>query len=92
MRNIRSISNLKSSSFWNTERPAWKRIVVCIVMDGIDPCDITALDMLTTLGLFQDGVMKRDVDGKESVSLRYFKLMYIDHAYFRIHHSTRNDA
>lgn len=52
-------------------------------MDGINPGDSTALDILIALGLIRDGVMKRDADGKESVSLACFKLMYIDHAYFR---------
>jgi len=68
MQNIRDIVNLKKSSFWNKGGPAWQKIVVCLVFDGIDPCDKETLDVLATVGIFQDGVMKRDVDGKETVA------------------------
>jgi chitin synthase len=67
MQNIREIVNLKKSEFWNKGGPAWQKIVVCLVFDGIDPCDKETLDVLATVGIFQDGVMKKDVDGKETV-------------------------
>ncbi|KAK4056773.1 hypothetical protein OIO90_002325 [Microbotryomycetes sp. JL221] len=47
---------------------AWKRIVVCLVFDGLDPADKATLDVLATIGLYQDGVMKKDIDGKETVA------------------------
>lgn len=68
MQNIRDIVNLKKSEFWNKGGPAWQKIVVCLVFDGLDPCDKDVLDVLATIGLFQDGVMKKDVDGKETVA------------------------
>ncbi|KAL1982929.1 hypothetical protein VTN96DRAFT_781 [Rasamsonia emersonii] len=68
MQNIRDIVNLKKSEFWNKGGPAWQKIVVCLVFDGIDPCDKDTLDVLATIGVYQDGVMKRDVDGKETVA------------------------
>ena len=68
MQNIRDIVNLKRSEFWNKGGPAWQKIVVCLVFDGIDPCDKETLDVLATVGIFQDGVMKRDIDGKETVA------------------------
>lgn len=68
MQNIRDIVNLKKSEFWNKGGPAWQKIVVCLVFDGIDPCDKEVLDVLATVGCYQDGVMKRDVDGKETVA------------------------
>jgi chitin synthase len=67
MQNIREIVNLKKSEFWNKGGPAWQKIVVCLVFDGIDPCDKETLDVLATVGVYQDGVMKKDVDGKETV-------------------------
>ncbi|OAG39887.1 chitin synthase 3 [Fonsecaea monophora] len=67
MQNIRDIVNLKKSEFWNKGGPAWQKIVVCIIFDGIDPCDKNTLDVLATVGVYQDGVMKKDVDGKETV-------------------------
>ncbi|KAJ6157832.1 hypothetical protein N7470_005424 [Penicillium chermesinum] len=68
MQNIRDIVNLKKSEFWNKGGPAWQKIVVCLVFDGIDPCDKDTLDVLATVGIYQDGIMKRDVDGKETVA------------------------
>ncbi|KAF2193494.1 glycosyltransferase family 2 protein [Zopfia rhizophila CBS 207.26] len=68
MQNIRDIVNLKKSEFWNKGGPAWQKIVVALVFDGIDPCDKGTLDLLATIGIYQDGVMKRDIDGKETVA------------------------
>ena len=68
MQNIRDIVNLKRSEFWNKGGPAWQKIVVCLVFDGIDPCDKDVLDVLATIGIYQDGVMKKDIDGKETVA------------------------
>lgn len=67
--NIRDIAN-SDSRFWRGKLedgyrvPAWQRIVVCIIIDGIDPCDKRALDVLAILGVFQDNQMKREVDGQ----------------------------
>ncbi|QIW95776.1 hypothetical protein AMS68_001294 [Peltaster fructicola] len=68
MQNIRDIVNLKRSEFWNKGGPAWQKIVVCLVFDGIDPCDKGTLDVLATIGVYQDGIMKKDIDGKETVA------------------------
>ena len=68
MQNIRDIVNLKRTEFWNKGGPAWQKIVVCLVFDGIDACDKETLDVLATVGVYQDGVMKKDVDGKETVT------------------------
>lgn len=68
MENIRTIVNLKRSEFWNKGGPAWQKIVVCLVFDGIDPCDKDTLDVLSVIGIYQDGVMKKDIDGKETVA------------------------
>ncbi|KAI4724498.1 chitin synthase, class [Aureobasidium sp. EXF-10728] len=68
MQNIREIVNLKKSEFWNKGGPAWQKIVVCLVFDGIDPCDKGTLDVLATIGIYQDGIMKKDIDGKETVA------------------------
>jgi hypothetical protein len=49
------------------------------VFDGIEPADKATLDLLATLGVYQDGVMKKEVDGKETqahvfeVSVSIFK-------------------
>ena len=68
MQNIRDIVNLKKSTFWNAGGPAWQKIVVCLVFDGIDKVDKNVFDVLATVGIYQDGVIKRDVNGKETVA------------------------
>ena len=68
MQNVRDIVNLKKSEFWNKGGPAWQKIVVALVFDGIDPCDKGTLDVLATIGIYQDGIMKKDIDGKETVA------------------------
>jgi len=68
MQNVKEIVNLKKSEFWNKGGPAWQKIVVTLIFDGIDPCDKGVLDVLATLGCYQDGVMKKDIDGKETVA------------------------
>lgn len=68
MQNIRDIVNIKKTEFWNKGGPAWQKIVVCLVFDGIDPCDKDTLDVLATVGIYQDGVMKKDIDGKETTA------------------------
>lgn len=72
MLNIRDICKSKSSKFWRRSaeegRPGWQRIVVALIFDGIDPCDKEVLDLLATVGVYQDGVMKRQVDGKDTVA------------------------
>jgi chitin synthase len=65
MQNIRDIVNLKKTSFWNQGGPAWQKIVVCIIVDGLQTCDPAILDVLATVGVYQERVMKKDVDGKE---------------------------
>ena len=67
MQNIREIVKLKSR-FWNAAGPAWQKIVVCLVFDGIEKADKNALDVLATVGAYQDGILKKDVDGKETVA------------------------
>lgn len=68
MQNIRDIVNLKKSTFWNKGGPAWQKIVVCFVFDGIGNADKETLDVLATIGVFQDGVLKKEVSGKETVA------------------------
>ncbi|ODV91967.1 glycosyltransferase family 2 protein [Tortispora caseinolytica NRRL Y-17796] len=68
MTNIRDICKLKKSEFWNNNGPAWQKIVVTLLFDGIDPCDKETLDILATIGVYQDGVMKKTIDGEETTA------------------------
>lgn len=68
MQNIRDIVNLKKSTFWNKGGPAWQKIVVCMVFDGITKTDKDVLDVLATIGVYQDGVIKKAVGDQETVA------------------------
>ncbi|KAH6652748.1 chIIIb, class III chitin synthase [Truncatella angustata] len=68
MQNIRDIVNLKKSTFWTRGSAAWEKIVVCLVFDGVDKADSGVLDLLATVGVYQDGVRKQDVNGKETTA------------------------
>ena len=72
MQNIREICKNKWSKYWRHTaeegQPPWQRIVVVLVYDGIDPCDKETLDVLATMGVYQDGIMKRKVDDQETVA------------------------
>lgn len=41
---------------------------MCLIFDGIDPCNKDVLNVLATVGVYQDGVMKKEVDGRETVA------------------------
>ncbi|WRT68438.1 uncharacterized protein IL334_005414 [Kwoniella shivajii] len=72
MINIRDICNTKASKFWRRTaeegRPGWQRIVVALVADGLGPMDKQVLDVLQTIGVFQDGILKKEVDGKPTAA------------------------
>ncbi|KAJ5713817.1 uncharacterized protein N7483_010998 [Penicillium malachiteum] len=67
MQNIRDICHARSE-FWSQGGPAWQKIVCTVVMDGIDPSDSGTLDTLATIGVFQEDIMKKAVNGKETVA------------------------
>ena len=72
MLNIRDICKTKSSKYWKktTEEglPGWQRITVALIVDGLEAMDKSVLDLLATIGVYQDGIMKKDVDGKATVA------------------------
>jgi chitin synthase len=68
MQNVRDIVKLRKSRFWNQGGPAWQKIVVCLIFDGIDKVDKNVFDVLATVGIYQDGVVKKDVNGKDTVA------------------------
>jgi len=72
MLNIRDICKTKQSKYWRRSAeegaPAWQKISVVLVVDGLEPMDKSVLDILATVGVYQDGVMKKQVDGKDTVA------------------------
>lgn len=63
---------MSRSKYWRRAseegRPAWQRIVVALVADGIRPMDTGVLDVLATIGVYQDGILKKAVDGKQTMA------------------------
>lgn len=72
MLNIRDICKTRQSKFWRKHaeegRPAWQKITVALIVDGLEPMDKSVLDILATVGVYQDGVMKKNIDGKDTVA------------------------
>ncbi|KDR83783.1 hypothetical protein GALMADRAFT_236148 [Galerina marginata CBS 339.88] len=72
MLNIRDICKTKQSKFWRKQAedgdPGWKKITVALIVDGLEPMDKSVLDILATVGVYQDGVMKKQVDEKDTVA------------------------
>ncbi len=72
MMNIRDICKTKQSKYWRRTaeegNPGWQKITVALIVDGLEPMDKSVLDILATVGVYQDGVMKKQVDGKETVA------------------------
>ncbi|KIK65305.1 glycosyltransferase family 2 protein [Collybiopsis luxurians FD-317 M1] len=72
MLNIRDICKTKQSKYWRRQAeegmPGWQKITVALIVDGLEPMDKSVLDLLATVGVYQDGVMKKQVDGKNTVA------------------------
>ena len=72
MLNIRDICKTKQSKYWRRHAeegtPGWQKITVALIVDGLEAMDKTVLDILATVGVYQDGVMKKQVDGKDTVA------------------------
>jgi chitin synthase len=72
MMNIRDICKTKQSTFWRKDAeeglPNWQKITVALIVDGLDEMDKSVLDILATVGVYQDGIMKKQVDGQDTVA------------------------
>ncbi|KAF8505798.1 chitin synthase [Russula emetica] len=72
MLNIRDICKTKQSKYWRRSAeegvPGWQKITVALIVDGLEAMDKTVLDLLATVGVYQDGVMKKQVDDVDTVA------------------------
>ncbi|KAF7301627.1 Chitin synthase [Mycena indigotica] len=72
MLNIRDICKTKQSKFWRRQaeegNPGWQKIVVALIVDGLEAMDKSVLDILATVGVYQDGIMKKEIDTKSTVA------------------------
>ncbi|KAF8482206.1 chitin synthase-domain-containing protein [Gautieria morchelliformis] len=63
MKNIAHLCSRRASQTWGPE--SWKKVVVCVCADGRKVVHPRVLDVLTALGVYQDGGhMKNSVNGK----------------------------
>ncbi|EST10086.1 Chitin synthase N-terminal [Kalmanozyma brasiliensis GHG001] len=63
MKNIAHLCSRNKSRTWGKD--GWKKVVVAIISDGRKKIHPRVLDCLAALGVYQDGVAKNTVDGKE---------------------------
>ena len=62
-KNIEHMCSRPNSKTWGKE--AWKKIVVCIVSDGRAKINPRTRAVLAGLGVYQDGIAKQQVSGKD---------------------------
>jgi len=63
MKNIQHLCTRKASSTWGAD--AWKKVVVTIVSDGRKKINPAVLAHLGIMGVYQEGVAKNEVNGKQ---------------------------
>ncbi|RHZ84080.1 hypothetical protein Glove_85g79 [Diversispora epigaea] len=63
VKNISHLCNRDRSRVWGKD--GWKKVVVCIVSDGRKKINRRTLAYLAAIGVYQDGVAKNHVRGKE---------------------------
>ena len=73
MLDIHDICKTTQSKYWwraaaAEGMPGWQRIVVALIVDGLEPMDKSILYILAMVGVYQDGVMKKQVDGKDTIA------------------------
>lgn len=62
-KNIDYMCNRSTSKTWGKD--AWKKIVVCVVSDGRAKINERTKAVLAGLGVYQDGIAKQQVNGKD---------------------------
>ncbi|KAF9926481.1 Chitin synthase, class 1 [Linnemannia zychae] len=62
IRNIRHLVSRTNSKTWG--EGSWEKVVVCIVADGRKKCNEKVYQYLAAMGVYQEGIAKREVNGK----------------------------
>ncbi|RGB36551.1 Glycosyltransferase Family 2 protein [Rhizophagus diaphanus] len=60
--NIRELCKRDRSDTWKED--GWKKVVVCIVSDGFEEINISTKAYLSAIGVYQEGVVKKEVNNK----------------------------
>ncbi|KAF5707993.1 CHS-3 chitin synthase 3 [Fusarium mundagurra] len=74
VQNMRYLVNFSHSRTWGKE--SWKKVVVCILIDGLESVDPGVLDVLTTIGLYQNGLCKKTTEQGEEVTGHLVSMPY----------------
>ncbi|CVK84447.1 probable CHS-3 chitin synthase 3 [Fusarium proliferatum] len=59
------------SRIWG--KGSWTKVVVCILIDGIESVDPGVLDVLTSIGLYQNGLCRKTTEQGEEVTGHLFE-------------------
>ncbi|RWQ96216.1 chitin synthase A [Paecilomyces variotii] len=68
-KNIEYMCSRNNSKTWGKE--AWKKIVVCVISDGRAKINPRTRAVLAGLGVYQDGIAKQQVNGKDVTAHLY---------------------
>jgi len=63
IKNIEHMNSRTNSKTWGKD--AWKKIVVCVVSDGRAKINPRTRSVLAAMGVYQDGIAKQQVNGKD---------------------------
>ncbi|CAN6674049.1 chitin synthase 2 [Trichomonascus vanleenenianus] len=63
MKNIAHLCSRNKSRVWGKD--GWKKVVVCVVSDGRSKIHPRVLDVMSAMGVFQEGIAKNFVNGNE---------------------------
>ncbi|KAH8671532.1 glycosyltransferase family 2 protein [Xylariales sp. PMI_506] len=63
LKNVEYMCSRKDSKTWGPD--AWKKIVVCVVSDGRAKINPRTRALLAGMGVYQDGIAKQQVNGKD---------------------------
>ncbi|KAK2469005.1 hypothetical protein H9L39_19399 [Fusarium oxysporum f. sp. albedinis] len=74
IQNIWYLNIRTQSRTWG--KGSWTKIVVCILIDGLESVDPSVLDVLTTVGLYQNGLCKKTTEQGEEVTGHLIRLLY----------------
>ncbi|KAI8363168.1 chitin synthase 1 [Mortierella sp. GBAus27b] len=61
IKNIRHLVSRANSKTWG--EGTWTKVVVCIVADGRKKCNEKVYNYLSAMGVYQEGIAKREVNG-----------------------------
>ena len=81
IKNIEFMNSRTNSKTWGKD--AWKKIVVCVVSDGRAKINPRTRAVLAAMGVYQDGIAKQQVNGKD-VTAHIYEVRQYDSLFKRL--------